>query len=80
MFSKKSLVLPIALVFLCFVGVSAAQDDTQCYTVASLNGTYGVVGDYGAHVAIALATRHLVVPSSASNILFLISWVLSQSG
>jgi hypothetical protein len=38
--------------------MSAAQDDTHCYTVASLNGTYGVVGDYGAHVAIALATRH----------------------
>src|ERR1700745_486735 len=58
MFSNKRLVLPIALVCLSFVGVSAAQDDGQCYPLASLNGTYGVVGEYGAHVAIALATRH----------------------
>lgn len=58
MFSKKRFVLSIALVFLGFLGVSAAQEGTHCYTVASLNGTYGVVGDYGAHVAIALATRH----------------------
>jgi hypothetical protein len=58
MFSKKSLVLPIALVFLGFVGVSTAQDDAHCYTLASLNGTYGVIGEYGAHVAIALSTRH----------------------
>jgi hypothetical protein len=58
MFKKKSLLALTALVFLGFVGVSAAQEDTHCYTVASLNGTYGVVGDYGAHVAIALATRH----------------------
>ena len=58
MLSKKSLVLPIALVFLGFVGVSAAQDDTHCYNLASLRGTYGVVGDYGDHQAIALATRH----------------------
>lgn len=58
MFRKKSFVLPMVLICLSFVGVSAAQDDTHCYTLASLNGTYGVVGEYGAHVAIALATRH----------------------
>jgi hypothetical protein len=58
MFSKKSLVLLIAFVFLSLVGVSTAQNGGQCYTLASLNGTYGVVGEYGAHVAIALATRH----------------------
>ena len=58
MFSKKHLVLPIALVCLSFVGVSAAQDNGRCYTLTSLNGTYGVIGEYGAHVAIAIATRH----------------------
>ena len=58
MFNKKSLLLSLVLVFLGLVGVSAAQENTHCYTVGSLNGTYGVVGDYGAHVAIALATRH----------------------
>jgi hypothetical protein len=58
MFSKKSLVLPIALVFLGFVGVSVAQDDAQCYNLASLNGTYGTVATYGSNVAVALAVRH----------------------
>jgi hypothetical protein len=33
-------------------------DETRCYTLASLNGTYAVVGTYGANVALALAVRH----------------------
>ena len=36
----------------------ATADETQCYTVASLNGTYGVVATYGSNVALALAVRH----------------------
>jgi hypothetical protein len=59
MLSKKGLVATTALVFLGFLGASTAKaDDTQCYTVASLKGTYAVVGTYGANVALALATRH----------------------
>ena len=59
MFSiRRGLVLPIALVCLCFVGVSFAQDDAQCYTLASLQGSYGVVATYGANVALALAIRN----------------------
>ena len=58
MFGKKTLVLAIALVFLGLVGVAAADDKPQCYTLASLSGTYGVIAEYGAHQAIALAVRH----------------------
>ena len=58
MFVNKRLVLALVLV-LGFVGVSAAQDDApRCYTLASLSGTYGVVAEYGAHQAMALAVRH----------------------
>jgi hypothetical protein len=58
MFCKKSLVVPITLICLSFVGVSAAQDDAHCYTLASINGTYGTVATYGSNVALALAVRH----------------------
>jgi hypothetical protein len=59
MFNKKSLFLQTALVFFGFLGVSAAKaEDTDCYSVASLKGTYAVVATYGANVAIALAVRH----------------------
>ncbi|MGO9946965.1 MAG: hypothetical protein ACLPWG_08975, partial [Steroidobacteraceae bacterium] len=36
----------------------ADDDDSQCYTVASLKGTYAVLATYGAKVALALAVRH----------------------
>lgn len=40
-------------------GMSAANaDETHCYTVASLKGTYAVIATYGANVALALAVRH----------------------
>jgi hypothetical protein len=47
-----------ALVFSAFLSVSAAKGDTQCYTAASVKGTYAVVATYGANVALALALRH----------------------
>jgi hypothetical protein len=58
MFRKKSLVLPMVLICLSFVGVSAAQDDTHCYTLSSIKGTYGTVATYGANLALSLAVRH----------------------
>jgi hypothetical protein len=59
MFNKKILIRLNALVLLGFIGVSTARaDDPQCYTVASLKGTYAVVVAYGANVAMALALRH----------------------
>ena len=62
MFSKKSLFVPAALVFTGFLGVSAANaqnPNQQCYTLASLQGAYAIVGNYGANVAIAFGVRYL---------------------
>jgi hypothetical protein len=61
MFNKKSSFVPAALIFAAFLGVSAAnaQDSACPYTLASLQGNYAVIGNYGANVAIALATRSL---------------------
>ena len=60
MFNKRSLFVPAALISFGLIGTSAAKadGDTQCYTLASLKGTYAVVATYGANVALALATRH----------------------
>ena len=58
MLSKKSTSVQTALVLSAFLSVSAAKADTQCYTAASLKGTYAVVATYGANVALALALRH----------------------
>ena len=38
---------------------AAKADETQCYTIASLKGTYAVVGTYGANVALAIGVRRL---------------------
>jgi hypothetical protein len=35
----------------------AGDDDSRCYTAASLKGTYAVLGTYGANVALALGVR-----------------------
>lgn len=63
---KKSLVRSVVTTVLWLalgtlgVGVSAARadDGTHCYTLASIRGTYAVIGTYGANVAIALGIRH----------------------
>jgi hypothetical protein len=58
MFRKKSLLVPAALIFTGLFGASAANAQVRaCYTLASLQGTYGIVATYGANVALALATR-----------------------
>src|ERR1035441_2353165 len=61
MFNKKSLFVPAALILASFLGVSAANAQSSAcpYTIASLKGTYAVIGNYGSNVAIALATRSL---------------------
>ena len=61
MFSKKSLFVPAVLIFSSFFGVSAAnaQNPTCLYTLESLQGSYAIVTNYGANVAIALATKVL---------------------
>jgi hypothetical protein len=58
MIQKKSLFLATALVFLGFFGLSAANADTQCYTLDSVQGTYVSVTNYGSNVAFGFAVRH----------------------
>jgi hypothetical protein len=62
MFIKKSLSVPAALILAAFLGVSAASaqtaPSTACpYTVASLQGGFAVIANYGANLAIALGVR-----------------------
>jgi hypothetical protein len=61
MFSKKRLFVPAVLILTSFLGVSAAyaQDPTCPYTLASLQGSYGVVVNYGANVALGLQAEIL---------------------
>ena len=64
MLSKKSWLAVAALSLTLILGVSAAiaedhDDHPKCFTVASLEGNYAIVGTYGANVAIALGKRSL---------------------
>lgn len=60
MLKTKSLPLAAALCVALFGGANAkAQDENQCYTLASLRGSYSVIGNYGDHLAIALARINL---------------------
>jgi hypothetical protein len=56
MSTKKSWFVPAALVLTSFVGMSAAsaQDATCQYTLASLQGSYAVIGNYSGGIALAL--------------------------
>jgi len=59
MFKKRTSFAITALILLGFIDASTAMaENPQCYTVASLQGTYGAVATYSANVALALATRH----------------------
>jgi hypothetical protein len=58
MSNKKSLFVPAALLFVSFLAVSAASaENPQCYTLASIQGSYSVIGTYGANLALALGLR-----------------------
>ena len=63
----KNLVLKVTLVSCALLGTSVAkaqdhaqwaQDHPQCYNLASIKGSYGTVGTYGANVALAVAVRY----------------------
>src|ERR1700691_2810363 len=59
MFNKKNVFVTTTFAFLSFVGVTAADAQTPaCYTVASLQGQYALIGTYGANVAIAFSMRY----------------------
>jgi hypothetical protein len=58
MLNKRSLFVVAMSIFTAFMPVSAANAQSQkCYTLASLQGNYAIVANYGANVAKALATR-----------------------
>lgn len=58
MFPKKSLFVLATLLLLSCVTVQTAKAAPECYTLASLEGSYTIIGHYGAHLAIALASGH----------------------
>ena len=41
------------------VANAAAEERQTCFTLASLRGSYSIVGTYGANIAIALAKRYV---------------------
>lgn len=55
---KKMVLAVIAASIISFIAVPAAKADPQCYTLDSLDGTYAVIGTYGANVAMALGIRN----------------------
>ncbi len=58
MFNKTRVFVPAALAFFGLLGMPAAfAQSPRCYNLTSLKGSYAVIGDYGAHIAIALALR-----------------------
>ena len=60
MFRNKRLFVRAGLILTSFFGVIAANAQTpQCYTLASLQGSYAVIGNFGANVAMALAAQYL---------------------
>ncbi len=59
MLKMKTLVVAASLCLLFLCGpIASAQDEDQdqppCYTLESLKGSFGIIGHYGAHLAIAL--------------------------
>ncbi len=55
----KVLIVTAAIITSLGFGMPAAKaDETHCYTLASLKGTYAAVGTYGANVALAFGVRH----------------------
>jgi len=59
MFNKRSLFVPAAVIFGAFLGVSAAnaQNSACLYTLASLQGTYAVIGNYAGNIALAVGVE-----------------------
>ncbi len=61
MLSKKLVLATLALAPTLFLGApkANAQSTPPCYTVASLDGDYAIVGTYGANVGVAFGKRTL---------------------
>ncbi len=61
MLTRRTLCLAPSLALLLVMGAAsaAAQEPETCFTLASLKGSYSVIGNYGANIAIALAKRYV---------------------
>lgn len=60
MLAKRTACLASPLALLLAMGaVPASAQQQPCFSLASLQGSYSVVGTYGANIAIALAKRYL---------------------
>ena len=60
MFTNKPKLLSAAAIAAFLLGAGAASAaDPQCFTLASLQGNYAVVGNFGSNVAMALAAQNL---------------------
>ena len=59
MLNVKRLLIPMVVAGVFGVSAANAQDTTCAYTVASLQGSYAVLVNYGASVAIGLQTEVL---------------------
>lgn len=56
---KTQNLLTAALCLVLLGGAAAnAEDQPQCYTLASLQGSYAIIGHYGAHLAMALTRAY----------------------
>jgi hypothetical protein len=62
MLKTKNLTIITVCLVLLVGAIAQAQDQddhqAQCYTLASLHGSYAVIGHYGAHLALALTNLH----------------------
>lgn len=59
MFSNRRMFAPAALILSSFCAASAAKSEPPaCFTLASLQGSYAVIGNYGANVAMALGAEY----------------------
>ena len=59
MFHMKRLLVPMVVTAIFGVSAAQAQDTTCAYTLASLQGSYAVLVNYGASVAIGMQTEVL---------------------
>jgi hypothetical protein len=59
-FNIKRLFVPAALISVSFLGVSAVNaQNPACYTQASIQGSWAIVGTYGSNIAIAIGQRYI---------------------
>ena len=59
MFRNTIVFIPLLVMFTSFLGMTAAnaQDPTCPYTLASLQGNYAIIGNYGSNLGMSLAVQ-----------------------